>query len=228
MSVFVGSDQNEGEFYEETDITQSNYLYGGYAQTKWLSEYVVNQFNFPKSIYRFGLLTGNSKTGKGLEQDYLGMFLKALAKMKCVPQDALSLEVDITPIDIASQTFLDISITNHFSTYHIANQQGTSLYQIVEAMNLEGYTIEVLNTPHFLVQIAQTKYKEEASLLKLAFCKIIASQQEYLQHHTFNLFQASNTHFDHQNTQKQLLHYTLKGISNTLLRKYIRNYFVFQ
>ncbi len=226
LSVFVGSDQNEGTFYEYTNIDQSNYLYGGYAQTKWLSEYIISQLNFPKSIYRFGLLTGNSITGVGLHQDYLGMFIRALAKVKCVPKEALNLAVDITPINLASEAFLEISIKSSFETYHIANQQRTYLQEIVVAMQLDGYEIEVKSTQAFLETVTQSIHKEEASLLKLAFCKVIASQQEYTQNHTFNLFQASNTHFSHIKTKEQFLKYSLKGVSKDLLRSYVKFYLI--
>gem|GEM_PF-2719803 len=53
-------------------------VYGGYAQTKWLAEKSLLQFREKLSIniFRYGLLTGDSKTGMSASHDFLSMFVQ--------------------------------------------------------------------------------------------------------------------------------------------------------
>ncbi len=103
LSVFVGSDRAPGVLRESDALETAGRLHGGYAQSKWAAEWLAREAG--ASVYRFGLLTGDTRTGRAPPRDWLTWFLRGLARVGAVPRLDRELRVDITPIDHASRAF---------------------------------------------------------------------------------------------------------------------------
>lgn len=104
LSVFVATDQNTGVAYERDDLSKTNVVYGGYAQTKWASEILLRRIDgviAPVSFYRLGLITCDTESGAMSEHDFLAMFIRGIAKIGCVPDTDLSISLDVSPINYA-------------------------------------------------------------------------------------------------------------------------------
>ncbi|MBK9280788.1 MAG: SDR family oxidoreductase [Candidatus Obscuribacter sp.] len=138
LSVFVSTDQNHGRLLESDDLSRTRLIWGGYAQSKWLAEVLLRKLGkrgLPLSIYRLGLITGDTTNGIMADSDFLTMFLNGLRSMNTIPQECLSDKaeqvcVDITPVDYAA-TGMSRLITggkggSGLRTFHIANSESLS------------------------------------------------------------------------------------------------------
>ncbi|HUR54422.1 MAG TPA: AMP-binding protein [Gemmataceae bacterium] len=139
LSVFVDTDRNTGVALESDDLTATAWVRGGYAQTKWAAERLVRLSGVPASIYRLGLITGDTTTGKMPGRDELSLFLRALASAGEYPAAGNPL-IDITPVDYAAAAIARLSL-GESGTFHIANPRPASLADIVAAISDNGVSL---------------------------------------------------------------------------------------
>jgi thioester reductase-like protein len=139
LSVFVDTDRNTGSAMEADDLTATKWVRGGYAQTKWAAERLVQMSGVPASIYRLGLITGDTVSGKMPGRDELSLFLRSLAVAGEYPADVNPL-IDITPVDYAAAAMAQLSL-GECGTFHIANPRPASLADIVAAMSDNGVSL---------------------------------------------------------------------------------------
>ncbi|MDE0723950.1 MAG: thioester reductase domain-containing protein [Alphaproteobacteria bacterium] len=204
LSVFVATDQNTGTVYESDDLSSTKVVYGGYAQTKWVSDRLLGQLQakgFPVSLYRFGLITGDTIQGVSAKSDFINMFFTGIKKLKFFPESALDeLYLDVTPCDYASSAFFNISLEQKIGTYHIASEKGASLRQLLEALYNEGITMKGLTTPLWTSKIAKISDMDpDESAAYLALCRTDANL--FKTYRTMDLFQATGITFDTSQTQ---------------------------
>jgi len=233
LSVFVATDQNQGICDENDCLENTKLVYGGYAQSKWTAEYFIHQL--PKNmidinIFRLGLLTGNSNTGKCSNHDYLMMFIRGLLEIASIPKvNYDNLTLDVTPVDYAAKTMVYLSLLPQSKCYHIANDQGFSLSMILDILAKKGYNIREISLNNWLKEV-YNKGRENSSILNtyLALCRLIPEFQNFLRFRTMDLFQSTNIVFDQTNLKagiketkiicpcanQQLLEKYLKAIYN--------------
>lgn len=233
LSVFVATDRNTGVASESDALDREFQIYGGYAQTKFAAELLLREFTpntGPISFYRFGLLTGDSRTGKSAKDDFLNMFARGISTLGCVPASDANMTVDITPVDYAAAAMAHIAINDTKSgtanTYHIANTSGFSLSNLLKVLNKLGFALDVLPAQEFLenLQKKSHKFNSEESAACLALCRALGNNESFSQFRTMDLFQATGITFDSANTQA-----ALKGTSidcpepsNELIELYLR------
>src|SRR5690606_31475344 len=125
------SDQNTGRLLETDTLKNVQTLYGGYAQTKFAAEWMllgIPDAAVPISHYRFGLITGDTRSGIGAAQDFLAMFAKGISSIGYMPAEHRDqLRIDITPIDYAAQAMVHLAAHAPCDIYHIANSDSLSL-----------------------------------------------------------------------------------------------------
>ncbi len=224
LSVFVATDQNTGTVYETDQLENIQQIYSGYGQSKFAAEYMYLQV--PKSAcdirhYRFGLITGDTKTGQGSDRDFINMFIKGTAEIGYLPigYDE-SLRIDITPVDYAVDALYACASQGTESIYHIANQQSLSLGQIKRLMTEMGYQIESLPVTKW-EEKAKAKQNSIASAAAFwALCRCFIDKDEYERNRSMDLFQATDITFDTRNTDKYVP-YPCPTVSDVLIRKYI-------
>lgn len=134
LSVFVSS--NQSGLHQEMDIPINNdyLLYGGYAQTKYIAEYLAPENT---TIIRLGLLTASTQTGLFPEHDFFKEFIRYSIRSGIYPEQYKNAWVDISPVDLVSKKIKEIVISNdHQKIIHIANQKSVSLKTIVQDLKL--------------------------------------------------------------------------------------------
>ena len=115
LSVFVATDRNRGRLREDDGLEATRYVFGGYAQTKWAAEWLVRTAcpaAGPVAIYRLGLITGDSRTGRASPHDFLTTFYRGLARVGCVPRLVDDLALDVTPVDFAAAAMAHLSLAH--------------------------------------------------------------------------------------------------------------------
>jgi amino acid adenylation domain-containing protein/thioester reductase-like protein len=144
LSVFVGSDRAPGVLRETDALETAERLHGGYAQSKWAAEYLAREAG--ATIYRFGLLTGDTETGRAPDRDWLTWFLRGLARVGAYPAPDRARRVDLTPIDHASRAFAALISARATGTFHIANSRSATLAELVAAIERAGIALRAVDS----------------------------------------------------------------------------------
>ncbi|MFW5498811.1 MULTISPECIES: amino acid adenylation domain-containing protein [unclassified Maridesulfovibrio] len=99
--------------YEEEPIDQDMQVFGGYPQSKWIAEKILNQaaeHGVPVSIYRPGLVTGSSRTGGWNKEDFLYRIVKGSMQAGCFPD--LDRTENFLPVDVVAEAITYIAMNN--------------------------------------------------------------------------------------------------------------------
>ena len=222
LSVFVSTDRNSGVAYESDDLSTPTNIYGGYGQTKFVAEKMVQAVNpacCDVFIYRFGLLCGDTKHGISAPKDFLGMFFRGAKAMGTLPYDTSgAMAVDITPIDQASYMVTDIMERGNPGVYHIASEHPLNYNHLCKLMQQEGVIGDMVDYNQWLPTTDRFAENVDVQALRMALCRMDATlfrQMRYM-----DLFQTTNIRFDMTNsyaTTRQRCNYDDK-----LIRFYIR------
>ncbi|MCC7529297.1 MAG: amino acid adenylation domain-containing protein [Candidatus Melainabacteria bacterium] len=234
LSVFVATNHNKGVARENDCLERKTTVYGGYAQTKFACELLLRSIAKeagPVSFYRFGLLTGDSHTGKSAKDDFLNMFARGLSTLGAAPESDSNMTVDITPVDYAAAAMAHIAVAGTkagiSNTYHIANEQSLSLTELLAVMDKIGCKLDVLPAEKFLssLQTKADKFNPEESAACLALCRALGNSESFSQFRTMDLFQATDIQFDCTNTKKALEGTSIHcpKPSPELIEKYLRH-----
>ena len=213
LSVFVATNHNTGVARENDYLERPTTVYGGYAQTKFACELLLRSIAKeagPISFYRFGLLTGDTNTGKSAKDDFLNMFARGVSTLGCIPAAGANMSVDITPVDYAASAMAHIVVSDTNSgkaeTYHIANECSLSLTSLLQSMKNVRLNVETLPAHEFLSRLKgkTSKLSPEESAACLALCRALGDDESFSQFRTMDLFQATDISFDATNTKKAL------------------------
>lgn len=227
LSVFVSTDQNKGRLVEKDRLEKTRQIYGGYAQTKWVAEYMLLQV--PEKAcdirhYRFGLLTGDEKGGLGPCNDFPGMFARGMASLGAAPSgfdDAL--HVDITPVDYAAKAMVKISLAGDRDIYHIANPESLSLGGLLNAVRRTGRKIQSLPLPKWRELAAHSFLTTEETAAILGLCRTLPPEK-FNARRAMDLFQATDVVFDLRQTERAT-GMTCPAASDALMDLYMQGIF---
>ncbi len=211
LSVFVATDQNIGRVLESDDLSHTNVVFGGYAQTKWASEVFLRSIGDklgPVSYYRFGLIVADSQNGRAPKNDFLVLFTKGIEALGCVPELAEDISVDITPVDFAASAMMELSLRDMAEaspfTYHIANPDSLPLSDLISALRSAGSKIDSVSPDKFQKRMqaatASNSLGPAESAACLALCRALAGSDTFDRLRTMDLFQATGITFDTTNT----------------------------
>ncbi|MBE9069079.1 amino acid adenylation domain-containing protein [Leptolyngbya cf. ectocarpi LEGE 11479] len=139
--------------YENDSIVQGVGISGGYAQSKWVAEYLVTQAiaaGIPACIYRPGMVTGHTQTGICNTTDLMCRFLKSVIQLEAAPD--LDWMIDMTPVDYVSQAIVHLSLQSKSlnQAFHLVNPNPYPLYKLVQAVNQLGYPISQVSYERWL------------------------------------------------------------------------------
>lgn len=215
LSVFVSTDRNTGRMEEGDDLTATEWVYGGYGQTKWAAEHLVcvaQPYLGGATLYRLGLITGDTKSGYAPERDQMGLFIRGLARLGCVPAEIRAdLRVDITPVDYAAAAMAHLSLQGTgpagLSTFHIAHPRGAYVGELIDAVRAAGVDLEPVGESEWRERVARRANAagaEAASTAFLSLCRSAAGDTAFARQRTLDLFQATGARFAMENTRAGL------------------------
>ena len=213
LSVFVSTDQNQGLLFEEDDLLGVGRVYGGYAQSKWVAERILwerDDEHTPSRIFRLGLLTANSITHVSSTHDYLARFIAGLIELGGIPEGPRDqLRFDMTPVDYAAHAMVTLGTAQPQTlqgrrVYHIANSPGLSLDDMTLALREWGIALADLTSSEW-TQLTQSiaGRAPTAQLTLMGLCRL-DTPARFQAHRALDLFQATETRFDDQNTRADL------------------------
>lgn len=123
-------------------------LFGGYAITKWVSEYLLLQMKergLPVSIYRSGYIFGDSASGILSLNDALLMLIKGCIQLGYAP--TLQERITLLPVDFVSRAINAIVCADPTASdvYHIDHPTGLMWSDLVAWYNHHGYNMKLIS-----------------------------------------------------------------------------------
>ncbi|HET9958460.1 MAG TPA: amino acid adenylation domain-containing protein [Polyangiaceae bacterium] len=237
LSVFVSARSSQvsarHEYLESDCLEQTLEVFGGYAQTKWAAEVLVRTRANPRSstfIHRLGLLTGDSRTGRGAERDWLALVLRGLTKLGIYPQsyDA-GLAVDITPVDYVTRALVHLARQatrpGHVQTTHLAGPRAVGFGELVSALQGAGVHLEPVEPNIWATRLSEALESSAEPELASAFLALRRVSAGERAQHALDLFQATRCRFDDRETRTLLSPVGIECPPATpaLLREYARH-----
>ncbi len=222
LSVFVSSDKNEGVLKEDDDLSAINDLYGGYSQTKFCAELILQKAQQKFSainVFRFGLITPDQDRVVKSSVDFLQLFIREAVAMGCRPKSLPdNIEIDITPVDFAAKAFVEIGQTSQGArhAWHIANNKSLSLDVLYDEIE-KTKRLEKVSFSDWSERVLKFSPKSVSFLL---LCRL---REEFEQFRTMDLFQASDVIFDMSKSLAVLQRkkITIPEINSKLIQRYI-------
>jgi thioester reductase-like protein len=133
----------------ETDaLLASARLAGGYAQSRWVAEKILQlagQRGLPVGIYRPGLLVGEGEQAAVNEGDISWRVLKACVEIRAVP--AGSFDVFLTPAAYVRGALVHLSRlpASAGKTFHLVNPRRQTLGELIGHARAFGYDVETVS-----------------------------------------------------------------------------------
>jgi thioester reductase-like protein len=216
---------------EEIDLSRTQWVHGGYAQSKWAAEWLVRQATGGAGVthYRPGLITPDSRGGPLPRRDFLTLFLRGLARLGCLPPcDPAALWLDVTPVDYAARALAYLSL--HAAggigdTFHLAGPRAVSLAELAAALRLAGVRLDEVDAGGWRDRLLRFVSDDpEAAAACLALCRGLPGTDDLFERYrTLDLFQATGVRFGTERTQAGLagLGIVCVAIDNALLDRYV-------
>jgi thioester reductase-like protein len=117
---------------------------GSYAQSKWVGEKLVmaaHQRGIPTTIYRLGMISGDSRTGVSKTEDLVCRFIKGVIQLETAPK--IDLEMHLTPVDYTTKAIVQLSLqqSSWGQAFHLTNSNSLSIDRLVEHIRSLGYPL---------------------------------------------------------------------------------------
>ena len=152
----------QGVIYEDEPLAHADSLYGGgYAESKWVADKLVEAARsrgISASIYRPGVIGGDTDSGAGRLDDFFARFVKGIVQLRICPE--IDATIDLAPADYVARTIVQLSLKGKAQTFHLTHPKPVSYMDLVEAIRRRGYDLEV--TPYFRWQqaVAGMRYED--------------------------------------------------------------------
>ncbi|HIB83252.1 MAG TPA: hypothetical protein EYO59_01230, partial [Chromatiaceae bacterium] len=152
--MFVSTDSSAIEFTEKSEITACLRVFGAYAQSKWVAEKMVTQYEpvLPESVHRFGLLIPERQSAERAARDWLSLFIQGLSALGVYPSDYdATLSMDFTPLDYAAKAMVLLSLDVVQAQRQIFHICGRNVYfsELLAAMRDENIQLRGVSKETF-------------------------------------------------------------------------------
>lgn len=151
-------------------MLDKNYLHylNGYSLTKYVAEQLVwkaVQIGFPATIFRPGMIAGNSKNGACNPSDYLNRYLIGIIKLGYYINSE-TWKIDLSPVDWVASCCIEISFAHSSEVFgkafHLVNTSPPSYAFLGRCIKESGYP-DLVALPY---EKWKAKLDEEAKLQK--------------------------------------------------------------
>jgi len=151
MSVYASAKKYFDKPILENEIFQEpGSLYGGYCQSKWVCEKIVEEArmrNVPINLYRIGEVKGDSTTGLSDLKSFVNLFMCFCIVAKMAPETYRNAKFNFIPVDYIAKGILHISrnIEGKGMNFQFNSTQIFTLEEMVNEMNACGFEVKLVS-----------------------------------------------------------------------------------
>jgi amino acid adenylation domain-containing protein/thioester reductase-like protein len=164
ISVFSPESLASGVMDERFVVDGGSSLAGGYAQSKWVAERLLNlaaERGVPVSIYRPGRISGDSRTGLWIPDRWLTDSLQTLLELGSLPRLPEDLPIELVPVDYVAQAIVRLSRQPESlgKAFHLVNPHPVAWRDLVDRLSAVGSPLpemEPRRWAHELLQFARS------------------------------------------------------------------------
>ena len=134
---------SERVFGERDPIDHGSPIVGGYSQSKWIAERLVQQARdrgLPVTVFRPGVIFGDTRHGDLPADVLLVDFLKRCIRIQAVPE--LEVLVDIAPVDYVAAAIVTLADGRSDGSFHLTNPFPVHLREFVRRLREIGFVLE--------------------------------------------------------------------------------------
>ena len=130
---------------ERTPLAHDGMLYGGYAQSKWVAEKLVEtalERGLPTMVYRPSLIVGHSQTGVWQGNNIIVNMLRSWIELGIAPD--IEAHLDLISVDYVSDAIVRLALCNGNEAgkiYHLNNSHTVSVGELIDWLIACGYAI---------------------------------------------------------------------------------------
>ena len=205
---------------ESDNPSRHELIFGGYLQSKWVADNLVQQARasgLPVTIYRPGIVTGDSLTGI-CSDDIISRALASAIQLGCTPAD--DMRFPFTPVDYVGQAIAALALRPESSgrNFHLVNRDLVTWPTVIGWLADQGYPIEILPYAQWLQRLKLSS-SESAGTMLSALLPLIPDVQ--LSEHAESLDPPS---FDTTESEKALSQMGVEcpAISSELIQTYVQ------
>jgi thioester reductase-like protein len=148
----------DGFAQEDAPLDETRGLFGGYGESKWVGEKLVGlarSRGLPASIYRPGIVGGDSRTGIGNTGDLAWNLIKGAIQAGAAPDD--SAPFDVTPVDYVAGAIVALSLQSGCldRAYHFPNPAPRPWNEVYDFARRLGYPLRQLPFSDWLDELAE-------------------------------------------------------------------------
>ena len=176
MSIYASAKKYPLEpIFENELFEEPGSLIGGYCQSKWVCEKIVEQArkrNVPINLYRIGEVNGDSRTGITDTKKFISLFIYFCLMTQMAPESYRLTKFNLLPVDYISKAIVHISkyLNDNGTNYQFNSAQLFTLEEMVNEMNKCGYEVRMVSDD--LWEKAMNEKSGLAKKLKTIFKKL--------------------------------------------------------
>ena len=199
ISVFSGDNNSTSQIISETaKIDDFAAPEGGYVQSKWVADKLVNlgrDRGLPVTIYRPGGISGDTTTGVFNPNDFLYRLLIGCIELGAIPQgDVLD---SLMPVDYVSRAIVNISLQPESlgKAFHLVSRDRLNFSIFTNLIRDFGYQLQEVNEKQWQAKLTEIAENQPEHPLYPLISLLYSSG---------NAQNAVSLEFDSQNTLKAL------------------------
>jgi thioester reductase-like protein len=185
VAVFESSAYYGKTVTELDPVDQSEGIYLGYSQSKWVSEKLVQiagERGLPITIHRPPLVSGHSQTGLWNTDGFLCRMIKGCIQLGSIMAD-LDLLLDLSPVDYNSRAIVYLSRQKESigKVFHLQNPHLLHWSELVNFICSWGYPMEQVSYEEWQVQLSKARENPLYPLLPFFSHKWSEDQLTYIE-----------------------------------------------
>jgi len=151
MSIFASAKEYHNKPILENDLFQEpGSLYGGYCQSKWVCEKIIEQArkrNVPINLYRIGEVNGDSLTGLSDTKNFVNLLICFCILNQMAPESYRHAKFNFVPVNYIAQAILHISksLDENGKNFQFNSAQLFTFEEMVKEMNKCGFHVKFVS-----------------------------------------------------------------------------------
>ncbi len=133
---------------ESTRPTETEHLYLGYSQCKWVTENLIWEAaarGLPVTVHRPAFIGGSSESGAWNTADFVCRLLKSIVESGYMPGD-LDLELNLSPVDYVARSIVELTRRESARgrAFHLHHRRSLRFEALGELLRGLGYSVTAI------------------------------------------------------------------------------------